>query len=211
MKYLSFVFVSFLIVLQTTGQNELHLGFSQTFSSFNFKSSTAEKDDFVSSDVNSGSAIGYNISLPKWMDLRFDLSLLNMGARAAYEAQSVKWDLNYINANVNFGFRYKKSTVQPYLLLGPYMSYLYKGSQEIGSSYYNLIELKKIKRMDLGVNALYGANFVVSPSFKLFIEGRHTIGLNQIEKDANSQKLYNRAFSIVLGIKVILEKESGNE
>ena len=91
------------------------------------------------------------------------------------------------------------------------MSYLYKGSQEIGSSYYNLIELKKIKRIDLGVNALYGANINVSPTFKLFIEGRHTIGLSQIEKDANNQKLYNRAFSIVLGIKVTLEKDAENE
>lgn len=211
MKYLSFVFVSFLMILQAKGQNELHLGFSQTFSSFNFKSSTAEKDEFVSSDVNSGSAIGYNISFPSWMDLRFDISLLNMGARAAYENESVKWDLNYINTNVNFGLRYKKSLVQPYVLLGPYMSYLYKGSQEIGSSYYNLIELKKIKRIDLGVNALYGANINVSPTFKLFIEGRHTIGLRQIEKDANNQKLYNRAFSIVLGIKVTLEKDAENE
>lgn len=205
MRNLIFLLVVPFTFFQSFGQDEVYLSFSQTFSSFNYTNSEIEKDVFVDSDVKAGSSIGYYINSPSWMDLRLDLSLLNMGARAAYDSESVKWDLNYINANVNFGYRYKKTNLQPYVLLGPYLSYLYKASQEIGTTFYNLIELKKMKRIDLGVNILYGVNLKVSSSVFLFLEARHSIGLYQIENDVNNQKLYNRAFSIALGIKTTCE------
>lgn len=208
MKHFTFIFLGICLTLQSLGQNEVYLGFSQTFSSFRYTNSESEKDAFVDSDVKAGSMVGYNVNFQNWMDLKFDLSFLNIGARANYENYLVKWELNYLNANVNFGYRYKKSKFQPYINMGPYVSYLYKGSQEINSVYYDLVSLSKIKRIDFGATVLYGLNMNFSPTFNLFVESRHTFGLNQIEKDDSNQKLYNRALSIFLGIKVTLNHTS---
>ena len=191
-----------LLIGNSFAQNQGHIGFSQSFSTFKYKSSTGEKDEFIDSEVKSGTSIGYNLDLPSVLDLRMDLSLLNLGARAAYDNLPIKWDLNYINFSTNFGVRLKESIFQPYALAGPYISYLYKGSQEIDGLYYNIRTIKAIKKIDLGANILYGLNFNFSKDFMLFIEGRHTIGLNQIEKEDDGQSLYNRSFSILVGVKL---------
>jgi hypothetical protein len=194
--------LTLLISVYSKAQHQGYLGFSQTFSTFRYSTSLNEKDEFLDSDVKSGSTVGYNLDLPSVFDLRFDLSFLNLGARAAYDTESVKWDLNYLNLNANFGYRTKNTSLQPYILAGPYFSYLYKGSQEIGPTYYNLISSKALKKMDMGATALYGINFKFSKDFMLFAEARHTFGLFNIEKKETGQSLHNRAFSILLGIKL---------
>ena len=87
---------------------------------------------------------------------------------------------------------------------------MYKANQIIGDEYYNLKKTDKFNSLDYGVNLVYGLNGQFSKNIGLFFEMRNTFGLAQIENklEENKQDLYNRVFSVHLGIKFILNKDS---
>ncbi len=89
---------------------------------------------------------------------------------------------------------------------GIYYGYLIRADQFFGETYYNLIAEGDIKRNDFGVNLFAGAEYEYSASGSVFFRVNEALGLMQLEKGENTtQKLYNRTFSIQLGLQFVID------
>ena len=76
-----------------------------------------------------------------------------------------------------------------------------KADQFIGSDYYDLMETDAISKNDLGVNLFAGLDYTYSEIGAVFIRFTTSMGLLNLENDEEaSQNMYNRMFSIQLGL-----------
>ena len=76
-----------------------------------------------------------------------------------------------------------------------------KAEQFIGSDYYDLMETDAIGKNDLGANLFAGLEYKYSASGAVFMRFTTSMGLLNLENDEEAfQKMYNRMFSIQLGL-----------
>jgi len=194
------------ICLAGTAQSKIGMTFSQNFSTFRFTDSGGN-ESVLAYTIK----YGYGASFQKvFADHFFAEGFLAYnvkGANSTAEHELVDWSFHYLNAGANAGYRFNLGNFHPLAGAGLYYGYLIRADQFFGETYYNLIYEGDLKRSDFGVNLFAGAEYEYSANGSVFFRVNEALGLMQLEKGENAtQKLYNRTFSIQLGLQFVISK-----
>ena len=77
----------------------------------------------------------------------------------------------------------------------------------IGSSFYDLMDLNRIKKNDLGIRISGGLEYEYSDLGSLLLRINKFAGLAQLEEGDSGQKMFNRTISIQLGMFFTINKD----
>ncbi len=197
------IIIGFLMILSglwVYGQEQVGLYFSHNFSTFRFLDNEGEKEDLKFTIKN-----GYGFIFQKQFGSNvFAEGLLaynNKGANSQIGNFKLDWSFHYVNIALNGGYRLNLGRLHPYGGLGIYYGRLLKADQFIGTEYYDLMTMDIISMNDSGVNVFGGVEFTHSRNGSVFIRLNQEMGLLQLERaDDDNQKMFNRTFSIQLGL-----------
>ncbi len=184
-------------------QDNVSINFAQHYSTFKYTDSQGNTDPNMSSSFRSGFGLSYSKVFHSGFFIRPEMDFKNLGAVSNLYNQKLDWSLNYFDVNLGFGCIKHFGSFAPFIGISPYISYLYKASQTIGSDTYDLIADKGIKTSDYGLTIFGGLKYQFTEITSLFAEISNTTGLMQLETNSESgqnQKLYNRAVSFHFGI-----------
>ncbi len=187
----------FMAVLQAQEYN-VGLSFLQNHSSLRFVDSHGNKQK-----EDSRIGYGYSLFLQKTIEdyyLEGSLSYNNRGAMSSYGTSRLEWSLHYLGASVSAARRFSLFNLNPHAGIGLYYGRLFKAGQITGQEYFNLLAEDEIKKNDLGFNIFAGLNYAYSDGSSLFFRLDRYTGIAQIEKRQPGQKLFNRSFSVQLGL-----------
>ncbi len=186
--------------LMAKGQNNIGLYFSQNFSTFRFLNNDGEKED-LKYTIKYGYGLIYQIQFDSNIFAEGLLSYNNKGANSQIGNTKLDWSFHYVNLGINGGYKFNLGRIQPHVGTGFYYGHLLKADQFIGIDYYDLMSMDIISMNDLGLNIFGGMSYEYSRNGFVFIRLNQEIGLLQMEKDdEDNQKMFNRTFSIQLGL-----------
>ena len=186
--------------LMAKGQNNIGLYFSQNFSTFRFLNNDGEKED-LKYTIKYGYGLIYQIQFDSNIFAEGLLSYNNKGANSQIGNTKLDWSFHYVNLGINGGYKFNLGRIQPHVGTGFYYGHLLKADQFIGIDYYDLMSMDIISMNDLGLNIIGGMSYEYSRNGFVFIRLNQEIGLLQMEKDdEDNQKMFNRTFSIQLGL-----------
>ena len=186
--------------LPLKAQNKIGVSFSQTYSTFRFKDSDGEVED-LKYTIKYGYGLTWQQEILESLFVEGSLSYNCKGAGSTLGVQKLDWSLHYVNAGINAGYKMIIGRLSPQGGAGLYYGRLLKAEQLIGSDYFDLIETDYIRKSDFGANIFAGIGYDYSDNGSVFIRLNETIGLLQLEKsELLSQKMFNRTFSIQLGL-----------
>ncbi len=198
-KNLVIVFFIFSYITLAAQDYKVGISFYQNYSTFRYIDSEGKKED-----LNHTIKFGYSLSFQKAFGNHLFLEGLvlynNNGATSTLDLDQLDWSFHYVNADVNIGYKFIMGKLYPQLGAGLYYGRLLKADQYIGSAHYDLMFLNEIKRNDFGVNMFGGLEYEYSDHSSVFLKINKSIGLLQLEKRESSQKMFNRTFSIQLGL-----------
>jgi hypothetical protein len=194
------------ICLAVNAQNKIGMTFSQNFSTFKFTNSSGSQTD-LSYTIKYGYGASFQKVFADHILTEGFLAYNVKGANSTAEHELVDWSFHYLNAGANAGYRFNFGNFHPLAGVGLYYGYLIRADQFFGETYYNLIAEGDIKRNDFGVNLFAGAEYEYSSGGSVFFRINEALGLMQLEKSENTtQKMYNRTFSIQLGLQFVISK-----
>lgn len=187
----------FFAVLQAQ-EYSVGLSFLQSYSTFRFVDSEGNRQK---SDLRI--SYGYGLSLQKSAENYYfegSLAYSNPGAMSSYGTSRLEWSLHYVGTSISASRRFNLFNLNPHAGIGLYYNRLFKAGQITGQEYFDLIGEDEIKRNDLGFNIFAGLNYAYSDAGSMFLRLNQFTGLAQIEKKQAGQKLFNRSFSVQLGL-----------
>jgi hypothetical protein len=121
--------------------------------------------------------------------------------------EKLDWSFHYANAGINAGYKFIIGRLCPQLGAGFYYGRLLKAEQYIGTAYYDLMAANTVEKNDLGVNMFAGLEYEYGDSGSIFIRFNEAMGLLQLEtNEEGTQKMFNRTFSIQLGLSFNINK-----
>ncbi len=204
-------FFALVCVKNSVAQKSMAFDAGQMFSTFSFKNDVGEKEKDFSNNITGCYSLSYQDSLlMKGMFYRAGLSMRKAGASIIYKGMGINWNLQYVDANGGIGYMLSKNRFNPYLYIGPYFGYMIKGNQTIGTYASDIVKSKSMRTTDLGVFFSPGFKVTLSDYLSVYTEGKYMLGLKNIET-SSGQKLYNRGFSINLGVAVTITKYETKE
>jgi hypothetical protein len=187
-------------------QSYLNLEAAQVFSTFKFTYKLNESNtkstsgNPLYSQINSAAfGLGYSCIGKKGMIIIGSLGFRKAGASLVYKKINYLWNLQYIDAKIGVGYQYNKWRLKPYSVLSPYYAYLLNAKQSVGLSYYDIKASRSLKGYDFGLFINVGIKAALSQYILLYAEYNYNLGLKNLET-AQGQYLYNRGFSIKLGL-----------
>jgi len=193
-------------VTVTAQENRVGISFFQNYSTFMFFDSESEKED-LNLTIKSGYGLSYRKTLSSTLFVEGILSYNNKGASSSIDFTRLDWSFHYINADLNFGWKFVLGRIKPQFGAGIYYGRLFKADQAIGTLQYDLMEMNTIKKNDSGVNVFGGLEYEYSDSGSVLFRINESIGLLQLEKENSSQEMFNRTFSVQLGLLFNINKE----
>lgn len=200
MKKSIILFLLTINILPVTGQNNIGVSFSQTYSTFRFKDSDGEKED-LKYTIKYGYGLTWQQEIMENLFAEGSLTYNCKGATSTLGVQKLDWSLHYVNVSANIGYKMILGRLTPHGGAGLYYGRLLKAEQFIGSDYFDLIETDYIRKSDFGANIFAGIGYDYSDNGSVFVRLNETIGLLQLEKDEQStQRMFNRTFSIQVGL-----------
>lgn len=184
-------------------QSYLNLDGAQVFSTFKFSTKNGNQD--IPSAVNStysyttGSSFGLSYAhiKPNGLFTLAGISMRKAGSSMIYKNVNFIWNMQYIDIKAGIGYQLNKWRLKPYAAVLPYYAYLLDAKQSNGSNNLNIIN--SVKNKDLGAFFSLGFKAAISPYLLIYSEYNYILGLQNIETTID-QYLYNRGFSIKLGI-----------
>jgi hypothetical protein len=197
-------------VITINAQNYISINFNQNFSTFRFKDSGGNVTDLAYTVK-----YGYGASFQRVFNNQFFvegfLAYNIKGANSTLEGELLDWSFHYLNAGGNAGYRLNFGKLYPFGGAGIYYGRLLRADQLIGTTYYNLMSTGNVKKNDFGLNLFAGLEYEYSSNGSVFTRINESVGLLQLEKGENvTQKMFNRTFSIQLGLKFTIEKITKN-
>lgn len=173
----------------------------QVFSTYRFFDDQDNKEKELTNIGATGFSLGYHHPLQKGLFVRGNIGMRKGGASMIYEGLDVNWTVQYVDVSIGLGYIYTKKRLKPYFSLSPYFGYMQKGTQTIGADNYDIKKEKSMKTTDFGVFFSPGLKMDLSGSIACYAEYRYILGLQNIETSAE-EKLFNRGFSISLGVAI---------
>lgn len=207
MKRVFIIVTAVLLSAILTGQeNKIGISFFQNYSTFRFIDSGGEKDD-LKFTIKSGYGLVYRKDFDKPLFLEGGIEYNNKGATSSLDLTRLDWSFHYVNADLSLGFRFLPGRFSPELAAGLYSGWLFRADQVIGSSYYNLLKQDIVNVYDLGVRFSGGFQYRYSDTGSLLLRVNESMGLMQLEKGDSDQLMFNRTFSIQLGMFFTINKD----
>lgn len=203
MKKLLAVYFTIYVSSALFAQNNVSIQYMPTLATFKYTNSHGDTDPNMRSAFKSSVGANYTHTYRSGFFIRPEIGAKNLGATSALYNAKLNWSLNYFDFNLGIGYTKYIKSLAPYIGASPYISYLYKANQTVGTTYYDLVSTKGLKKNDFGLNVFAGLRFRTSEIISLFVEVRNGIGLTQLETSSangGSEKLYNRAVSFQLGV-----------
>lgn len=205
MKSTVTLFILLLALMSATAQDKIGISFTQNFSTLRFLDSENEKED-LDYAIKYGYGISYQLGFSENFFGEGSLFYNSKGANSTLDLQKLDWSMDYINASVNGGYRFILNRLVPHFGVGVYYGRLMKADQFIGSDYYDMMSTDAIGKNDLGVNLFAGLDFEYSTDGVVFIRLTESMGLLNLENNQEAnQKMFNRTFSIQLGLNFIIK------
>lgn len=200
-----FISIMLLLCVGVQGQDKAGIGFSQNFSTFRFRNSAG-----IITDLSYSLKYGYGISYQKEISKHFRaegfMEYNYKGANSTAEHELVDWQFHYANAGVSGLVSLGHDRLVPFLGAGVYYGFLLRADQFFGSTYYNLISRGNINRNDFGINLFAGMEYNYSSNTSVFLRTNGALGLIQLEEENSAQELYNRTFSVQMGLHFTISK-----
>ena len=188
MKKLSVVLfiLSLFLAMPSWGQVEVGILGGATFPDL----SIDPDDPDVSYDTRTGFTAGgiLVINITRAFALQLEPSYTQKGARAdgvereGFGVQKANVRLSYIDVPVLLKFSMGNTSVNPYLLAGPSISFLLSSKLDFDNEEITTEDLKNITRdIDFGVNFGAGVSLALGNN-QLFFEGQYNLGLIKIDE-----------------------------
>jgi hypothetical protein len=182
---------------------------SQVFASFRFVDAQGTVDNAFSNRVGAAFNIGYQYTWKMGLIGGAAVGIYNGGATKKYGDIGYSWNLQYERAKLDLGYIYDKFWIMPYVIASPYYGYMLKGSETTGTGTYDLKKSSDMSTSDYGVVGTGGVRVPLSDYIKAFAAYNYNFGLMNIE-NSGDQKLYNRGFSVSLGIAICFPDNRSN-
>jgi hypothetical protein len=206
------LFFTLIFVRHSDAQKNKSMNFDvgQMYSKFSFKDDLGTKEKDLSYIVGGSYSLGYQAEISKGVFVRGGLGMRKAGATMLLDGMDITWNLQYLTANVGIGYAYNIKRFNPYVCIAPYAGYLLNGNQKIGTYSTDIKKEKSMKTSDFGICFSGGLKVTLSDYLAVYTEGKYMFGLQNIETTAG-QKLYNRGFSINLGVAVSITQYGAPE
>ena len=179
--------------------NKLGISFLQNYSTFRYIGSGGNKDD-----LNFTVKYGYGLSYQKVNAKNFFLEGMllynNKGAASTLDLEQLDWSFHYINTRINLGHKFIFGKLYPQVGSGIYFGRLLKADQYIGTAHYDLMAINSVKKNDFGIDIFGGIEYGYSDNGSVFLRLNESIGLLQLEEGDTGQKMFNRTFSVQIGL-----------
>ena len=180
-------------------ENKLGVSFFQNYSTFRFINSEGEKND-MDFTIKSGYALSFQKTSNGPLFVEGRVSYNNKGAASSIDLTRLDWSFHYVNADLNAGWKFIMGRVKPQIGAGIYYGRLFKADQNIGTMNYDLMKMNTIKKNDTGVIIFAGLEYTYSESGSVLFRLNESLGLMQLEEKNSSQAMFNRTFSVQLGL-----------
>jgi hypothetical protein len=201
------VFFFFSGFQKVKAQSAVAFSGQQVFSTFKFVDSQGNTDTHFANQVTGAYSLGYQHVGKKGFLVEAGVGLNKFGASKDYANLHYTWSLQYATLKAGIGYIYAKWKLQPYVLVSPYYGDLLKATQSTNYGDVDLVKNQDLKRSDYGVVATGGIRYKLSDYIGIYTAYNYIKGLQNIEVSDN-QKLYNKAFSISLGVSAFIVKTS---
>lgn len=189
-----------LLVLNLNAQYNIGVSFKQNYSTLRFLDSESNKED-LDFAINFGYGLSYQLEFSDEFYGEAMLAYNTLGANSTLGVQKLDWSLGYVQLGVHAGYKLDLRRLFPHVGLGAYYGRLMKADQFIGPDFYNLMDENDINKNDVGALIVAGLEYEYSRDGSVFIRFEESIGLLNLEQDQEaSQSMFNRVFSIQLGL-----------
>jgi len=186
-------------------QSNITIDASQMLTNFKFTDDQGAKDKSYTGSYSGAYSIGYRHTGEKGLLLRGGVGMRKAGANLVYDAMNYSWNLQYLDVKLGVGWMFGKGRAKPYISASPYYAFLLKATQVLNNQYFNILDSKSLKTSDYGVFITPGVQFKASDAISVYGEFNYMLGLQNLETSA-SEKSYNRAYSLTLGVAFTITK-----
>jgi len=204
--YIAFTIFSVLFFTKSLiAQGYINLEGAQVFSTFKFSSKISNSDQIFSDNVDyyrtsvSAFSLIYQHENPNGIFALGGIGMRKAGSALVYNNQDYIWKMQYVDVKPGVGYQFNKWRIKPYSSVLPYYASLLNAIQSIGLKSYDIKASQSIKKYDFGLFLGLGFKATISKQISIFTEYNYILGLKNIE-NAIDQYLYNRGFSIKLGL-----------
>jgi hypothetical protein len=201
------VTLCFFLTNKIKAQSVATFDVSQVVANFKFVDSNGELDKSFTPNITNSYSLGFLKASDKGVLLGGNIGLRMAGASKQVNSVAFKWNFQYLDLKVGAGYILNKWRIKPYVLVSPYYASLLKADQLIAEKTYDVKKAKGVLNYDFGVVGSAGVKIKLSDLVSLFSSYNHIYGIKNIEV-ATNQKLYNRGFSLSLGIALTISKTS---
>lgn len=192
---------------QTKAQQAATFDGSSVFSTLKFVNSNGAVDRNYTANIGSAYNLGYMNAMPCGLLAGLNIGLREAGASREVYGTTTTWSFQYAEARLEIGYIFNKWKLKPFVLLSPYYASLLKASQAFNEQVFNIKSDKAVANYDYGLIATGGINVRLSDLIALYASYNQIYGIKNIETTAG-QQLYNRGFSVSLGIALTITKTS---
>ena len=195
------------VVKDTVAQSSITFDAGQIFSTFLFYNSNGNKDNNYKYNLSGAYNLGYQYDGQSGLLFRSNVGIKKMGSSLVHDGLNYNWILQYLSLNIGGGYILNKFRFKPYIVVSPFYSYLLTATQSMGNENYDIKENNSIKKFDCGFQFTHGVKLTLSEYISIYSELNYILGLQNIETSP-SQNLYNRGFSINIGIAATIIKKN---
>lgn len=211
--YILFIISGFVFTKPVAAQAYINLEGAQVFSTFKFSTKISDKDQvFTDNQAYKHITVGAFSLVYQYEDSNGFFILAGAGMRKAgsslvYNNVDYIWKMQYADVKAGIGYQFNKWRIKPYEAVSPYYASLLNANQYIGQKNYDIKASKSIRNYDFGLFLALGAKATISKQISIFTEYNYILGLKNIETTAE-QYLYNRGFSIKMGLSLNITSKS---
>ena len=211
-NYFILLFIVFLFVTPVKAEQRIGVIGGLNFSNFDI-------DPSMSTYTRFGVGMIVDFEIGKNMFLCIEPMYLQKGALDKDSVPEGRVESSYLELPLFFKYSFGKSSIRPYTIIGPTFGFLLQSEIILDYNGTDIpIDIKDVtQKIDLGFGLGAGVNFPLG-KISLFVEGRYTHGLNNLQKggtveveidgititeitfDKDENKYKNKGFQVMMGV-----------
>ncbi len=195
------------IMAVSNAQSGVTVQASQLYTTFKFWDSAENALGSEYSGIFTGGfGLGYRYLTPAGVFIDAGFGMNKAGATMVYDDSNYRWDLHYAGVKLGGGYILQTGTINPFISLSGYYSFLLTGFQTINNEDFDIKEAGAIKKNDFGIIITPGIQLKVSENVSSFAGLNYMMGLQNLEYD-EGQKTKNSAFGLTIGLSFTFSKQ----